>query len=149
ILSGPSRRMIREARSVLDEATHSCAQRPRIGVVREVWVSRDERRLAWARRRVTEMWRHYAAWIGADESQSPAAAPDTRAETHWLAARDALANKLAATAVVGRPEEVVDSLAPLVEDGADMLTLRAAFDGVGGRELDENLELLATDVVPV
>ncbi|MGH9038251.1 MAG: LLM class flavin-dependent oxidoreductase, partial [Acidimicrobiia bacterium] len=108
---------------------------PRFGVMREVWVDDNPRRLEWVRGRLFEMWRHYSNfWV-----DDPVAERSRREE---------LAAQMARLAVFGPPEEVAGELAGLVAAGVDTLALRVRFDGVGGDALERCLELLADKVVP-
>lgn len=108
---------------------------PRFGVMREVWVEDDPRRLEWIQARLYEMWRHYSNFWVAD----PVAEQSRREE---------LAEQMSRTALFGSPAEVTDRLWALVEAGVDTLALRVRFDGVSGPALDRCLERLATEVLP-
>lgn len=108
---------------------------PRFGVMREVWVEDDPRRLAWIRSRLYEMWRHYSNFWVADPLSE-------------RARREELAEQMSRTAVFGSPAEVIDRLAALVEAGVDTLALRVRFDGVGGPPFERCLERLADEVLP-
>jgi len=107
----------------------------RFGTHREVWVDRDPRRVEWARGRLVEMWRHYAAFFVED----PLADADRR---------ERLAQAYARTAVFGSPAEVVDGLGAIIDAGVDTLALRVRFDGVAGDDFARCAELLAADVLP-
>lgn len=108
---------------------------PRFGVLREVWVEDDPRRLEWIRARLYEMWRHYSNfWV-----DDPVAEQGRREE---------LAEQMSLTAVFGSPAEVTDRLGALIEAGVDTLALRVRFDGVSGPAFDRCLERLAGEVLP-
>ena len=108
---------------------------PRCGVLREVWVEDDPRRLEWIRARLYEMWRHYSNfWV-----DDPVAEQGRREE---------LAEQMSRTAVFGSSSEVTDRLGALVEAGVDTLALRVRFDGISGPAFDRCLERLATEVLP-
>ena len=107
----------------------------RFGVIREVWVDRDARRLEWIRGRLVEMWRHYSAyWMDDPLDNEPR--------------RQAMAESWARLAVMGSPAEVVDGLGALIDAGVDTLALRVRFDGIPSAEFERCAELLAGEVVP-
>jgi alkanesulfonate monooxygenase SsuD/methylene tetrahydromethanopterin reductase-like flavin-dependent oxidoreductase (luciferase family) len=108
---------------------------PRLGVMRECWVDTDPAMVAWARGRLTEMWRHYSNF----------AVDDPVAER---GRRDDLAEQMGRQAVFGSPDEVVDRLGRLISAGADTIALRVRFDGVSGAALRRCLHLIADRVLP-
>ena len=111
------------------------ARPPRFGVMREVWVEDDPRRLEWIKARLFEMWRHYSNfWVTDPIAEQPR--------------REELAEQMSRTALFGSPAEVTDRLAGLVEAGVDTLALRVRFDGVSGPALHRCLERLAGEVLP-
>lgn len=137
---GIGRRRIPELRAAWEDRRRPDGWRtsgpvPRFGVMREVWVEDDARRLEWIRARLFEMWRHYSNfWV-----DDPVAEQDRREE---------LAEQMSRTALFASSAEVTDRLGALVEAGVDTLALRVRFDGVSGPALDRCLERLATEVVP-
>lgn len=111
---------------------------PRLGVIREVWVDRDQRRIDYVRGRLTEMWRYYADFP-VDHWASRAASEK----------RGRNAEELTSYAIVGSPEEVVDALAPLVGAGLDLIVMRVRYgDGMEIELVKDCLALLADEVVP-
>ena len=131
------RRRIPELRSAWEAdrpALPDGARPPRFGLMREVWVEDDPRRLEWIRARLSEMWRHYSNFWVTD----PLSEQDRREE---------LAEQMSRTAIFGGPAEVTDRLAALIEAGVDTLALRVRFDGVSGPTLDRCLERLAAEVL--
>jgi alkanesulfonate monooxygenase SsuD/methylene tetrahydromethanopterin reductase-like flavin-dependent oxidoreductase (luciferase family) len=132
------RRRIPELRARWDEARPPLtagARPPRFGVLREVWLEDDPRRLEWIRARLYEMWRHYSNFWVTD--------PLSEQER-----REVLAEQMSRTALFGSPAEVTDRLGALIEAGVDTLALRVRFDGVSGPALERCLERLAGEVLP-
>jgi alkanesulfonate monooxygenase SsuD/methylene tetrahydromethanopterin reductase-like flavin-dependent oxidoreductase (luciferase family) len=109
--------------------------RPQIGVVKEVWIEDDPRRLDEARERLKSMWRHYSTyWIdGADDRDSR---------------REQVVGGIAGKAVMGSPAQVLDELARLVEAGASTVACRIRYDSTDTARVTENMERLAADVLP-
>jgi alkanesulfonate monooxygenase SsuD/methylene tetrahydromethanopterin reductase-like flavin-dependent oxidoreductase (luciferase family) len=135
---GIGRRRIPEMRAAWEADRNSEAggdRLARFGVLREVWVEDDPRRLEWIRARLYEMWRHYSNfWVDDPVTEQ--------------SRREELAEQMSRTAVFGSPAEVTDRLGALIEAGVDTLALRVRFDGVSGPAFDRCLERLAGEVLP-
>jgi alkanesulfonate monooxygenase SsuD/methylene tetrahydromethanopterin reductase-like flavin-dependent oxidoreductase (luciferase family) len=108
---------------------------PRLGIIKEVWVSRDPAELEQVRRQLFRMWRRYAVWWLDD----PAAERDDRDET---------AARVTGKAIVGGPDEVLEQLARLVEAGAGVIVCRVRFDGLESEAVRDCMTLLAEEVLP-
>jgi alkanesulfonate monooxygenase SsuD/methylene tetrahydromethanopterin reductase-like flavin-dependent oxidoreductase (luciferase family) len=110
----------------------------RIGVIKEVWIEDDPRRLAEARERLRSMWRHYSTyWVDGSPDD-----PDRAAR------REQVVGGITGKAVLGSAEQVLDELAALVEAGAGTVACRVRFDSTeSGRVLDV-MERLAAHVLP-
>lgn len=130
------RRRLPDLRAQWEEAFVPGAEAvPRFGIMREVWVDHDPRRVEWAKARLFEMWRHYSNfWV-----EDPVQERERREE---------LAEQMTRTSVFGSPSEVVDRLGGLIEAGVDCLAVRVRFDGVSGPAFERCLELLAAEVLP-
>jgi alkanesulfonate monooxygenase SsuD/methylene tetrahydromethanopterin reductase-like flavin-dependent oxidoreductase (luciferase family) len=108
---------------------------PRIGVIKEVWIENDPRRLDEARERLKSMWRHYSTyWVEGEDER------DER--------REQVVSGIAGKAVMGSAEQVLDELAQLVEAGASTVACRIRFDSTDTARVTENLERFAVDVLP-
>jgi alkanesulfonate monooxygenase SsuD/methylene tetrahydromethanopterin reductase-like flavin-dependent oxidoreductase (luciferase family) len=109
--------------------------RPQIGVIKEVWIEDDQRRLNEARERLKSMWRHYSTyWIEDEEDRD--------------AKREAVVEGIANKAIMGSASQVLDELARLVEAGAGTVACRIRFDSTDSLRVMDNLERLAADVLP-
>jgi alkanesulfonate monooxygenase SsuD/methylene tetrahydromethanopterin reductase-like flavin-dependent oxidoreductase (luciferase family) len=106
-----------------------------IGVIKEVWIEDDPRRLAEARERLKSMWRHYATfWVDDDDDR--------------VAKRDEPVEGLARKSIMGSSAQVLDELAALVDAGARSLHCRIRFDGSESSRVREVLERVAAEVMP-
>lgn len=110
---------------------------PRIGLVKEVWVDHDQKRLDALRTRLRAMWEHYASSLVPDPGD-----PEQRAQFQ------AVADDWNASSLVGTPSEVLDQLGQLIDGGVEMLAMRVRFDGVEHAVLRECMDLIATEVLP-
>lgn len=109
--------------------------KPQIGVVKEVWIEDDPRRLDEARERLKSMWRHYSTyWIDGEQDR------DDR--------REQVVAGIAGKAVMGSAQQVLDELAGLVEAGASTVACRLRYDSTDTARVTENMERLAADVLP-
>jgi alkanesulfonate monooxygenase SsuD/methylene tetrahydromethanopterin reductase-like flavin-dependent oxidoreductase (luciferase family) len=117
-------------------------QEPRVAVTHDVWVERDESRLAWIRGRWEEMWRFYARF---DDAQVKISHVPGEVATDDIEANVA---SMMAYVTLGGPEAVYEELAAIVRAGADELVLRVRFDGIEAEVVDRQLRVLAEEVVP-
>jgi alkanesulfonate monooxygenase SsuD/methylene tetrahydromethanopterin reductase-like flavin-dependent oxidoreductase (luciferase family) len=117
-------------------------QRPTIATIRDVWVDRDAQRLDWIRSRMAEMWRFYARFDDAKvkEHHVPGETPKEGIEANIPS--------MMAFGTLGSPEDVFAELSAIVATGVDELILRVRFDGIEPRYVDEQLRILADEVVP-
>lgn len=114
-------------------------QTPRVGVCVPVWVSDDEEELKAARVREAETHRHY--WFNSIRDEQGAAS----SSLDMSAAAD---EQRAALSGVGTPDEVAEKLSRFIEAGADTLVLWVQMPRTDGALLAEQLERLASEVVP-
>jgi alkanesulfonate monooxygenase SsuD/methylene tetrahydromethanopterin reductase-like flavin-dependent oxidoreductase (luciferase family) len=124
---------------------------PELAVIREVWVEDDPRRAAWVRGRYQELWHHYAAIANAESPYrtSASARKLTVAEVSpggGVTTQDP--EELADIAIIGSAGEVVERLTEFLEAGARRLVFHIRIGGMPTAALRENLEALATQVVP-
>jgi alkanesulfonate monooxygenase SsuD/methylene tetrahydromethanopterin reductase-like flavin-dependent oxidoreductase (luciferase family) len=121
-------------------------QVPRITVGNGIWASRDKKELDRARRRFSEMFVHYSAYMAQGiymdyDEKTGRILQRSREDEPWHDPTD--------TATFGTPEEIVERLAPLItEGGADGLIFYVENPGTDGAELEEQLHVLAEEVVP-
>lgn len=116
---------------------------PRAGMIRDVWVDDNPRRLEWIRHRMREPWRFYA--VDVEGAAGKAVADSAGHNLDFEKNIDAFMEH----ATLGDPQQVLEELAPMVQDGGlDVLVLRIRFDGIEPREVRRCLELMADKVVP-
>jgi alkanesulfonate monooxygenase SsuD/methylene tetrahydromethanopterin reductase-like flavin-dependent oxidoreductase (luciferase family) len=115
---------------------------PRIASIRDVWVARDPARLEWIRGRLAEMWRFYARF------------DDAKVKVHHVHGAEPSDNvdenvpSMMAFGTQGDPEQVYEELAAIVRTGIDELVIRVRFDGIDPELVEDQLRILADEVVP-
>ena len=108
---------------------------PQVGVIKEVWIEDDKRRLDEARERLKSMWRHYSMfWVNGEGNREDQ--------------REALVEGITGKAIMGSSQHVLDELVAYVEAGAETLACRVRYDSTDSGRVLENIERLATEVVP-
>jgi alkanesulfonate monooxygenase SsuD/methylene tetrahydromethanopterin reductase-like flavin-dependent oxidoreductase (luciferase family) len=117
-------------------------QESRIATIRDVWVDRDPSRLDWVQARMEEMWRFYARFDDAEVKLHHVHGETPSDEV------DANIPSMMAFGTLGDPDEVVEELAAIVRTGIDELVLRVRFDGIEAELVEEQLRVLADEVVP-
>jgi len=117
-------------------------QQPKIATIRDVWVDRDPQRLDWVRARMAEMWRFYARFDDAKvkEHHVPGETPKEGVEANIPS--------MMKFGTLGTPDEVLQELSEIVQTGVDEIVLRVRFDGIEPHYVDEQMQLLADEVVP-
>jgi alkanesulfonate monooxygenase SsuD/methylene tetrahydromethanopterin reductase-like flavin-dependent oxidoreductase (luciferase family) len=121
-------------------------QVPQITVGNGIWASRDKRAVERARRRFTEMFVHYTRYMAQGIYM------DFDEKTGRVLQRsrpDEPYHDPTESAAFGTPEEVIEKLAPMAGEGAvDSLIFYLQTPTTDGSELEEQLQLLAEEVVP-
>jgi alkanesulfonate monooxygenase SsuD/methylene tetrahydromethanopterin reductase-like flavin-dependent oxidoreductase (luciferase family) len=126
----------RVAGTYRDNLVTRSGSEPRIGIIKEIWVENDSRRLAEIKDRLRSMWRHYSTfWVDGGH-------PDRDLQREKVV--EGISNK----AIMGSTYEVVDKLSALVEAGADTLVCRIRFDSSDTALVTENMHRFAADVLP-
>jgi alkanesulfonate monooxygenase SsuD/methylene tetrahydromethanopterin reductase-like flavin-dependent oxidoreductase (luciferase family) len=117
-------------------------QQPKIATIRDVWVDRDPQRLDWIRARMEEMWRFYARFDDAVVKEH---------HVHGETPKEGVEANIPSMmkfGTLGTPEAVLEELSEIVLTGLDEIVLRVRFDGIDPQYVDEQMQLLADEVVP-
>lgn len=127
------------ARSLVEAYAAHAGRRPRVGVIRDVWVGDDRRAAAAFRDR---LGRHYAEEIGAWWRLG---------EHVGFAAGEAMGDQVGRmdrAAAIGSAEDVLASFVPWLELGAELIVARVNFDFVEQADLHDQFARLATEIGP-
>jgi alkanesulfonate monooxygenase SsuD/methylene tetrahydromethanopterin reductase-like flavin-dependent oxidoreductase (luciferase family) len=125
---------------------------PALAVIREVWVEDDPRRAAWVRGRYQELWHHYAAIANAESPYRTEASARKLTVGEVPPGGDLTTQdpeELADIAIIGSADEVVERLTQFLDLGVECLVFHIRIGGIPTAALRDNLEALATHVVPL
>lgn len=131
---------LRQARDLVERYTEGAGHRPRLALLRDVWIEPSSTRAGEVRRRLS---RHYAEEIGSWwRLRGSSGFTDREGMARQLA-------RLDSQLIAGAAGAVGEALAEWARLGVELVVARCSFDWVEQRELHHQLEQLTAAVAPL